>query len=129
MRSWLVSALILAALSVAPVPASAVSCLECRCASTLEIICHETPDPIQHPVLVCNISCGEPFSSVQPNDGDCSLQFPSCTPDNTVTTGDPLPAAAPVVSPWMLPFVVILLSLIGGHRLLRRSRERDPSDS
>ena len=99
-----------------------------RTGAPREFFCHETPDPIQHPGVVCRISCGG-FSSIQPNDGDCSLQAPNCTPDNTSTIGDPVPAPAPVVSPWMLPFVVILLSLIGSHRLLRRSRERDPSDS
>ena len=127
MRSWAMSALILAVLSVTPVPASAVSCLECFCSSESahpdEIICFETAERAQFPGVACRVACGG-FASIQPNVGACSLQAPNCTPDNTRTSLPPLPPA-PVFSPWVLSFVAILVSLIYMFRLRRRQvRER-----
>ena len=125
MRAWVMSALFLIVLSVAPVPASAVSCLECLCASTSahpsDIFCLETADPIQLPRQACRFSCGGDASN-QPNDGACSLQAPNCTPANTATN-PPQVSTTPVLSPWALAFVATLLSLIGVFGV-RRVRQR-----
>ena len=121
MRAWVVSALFLIVLSVAPVPASAVFCLKCKCES--EIVCLETKEEIQRPGAACSFSCGEPFPSIQPYDEACSTASPDCTPENTRTLPSTL-SAAPVLSPWALSIVAILLGLGGVFTLRRRMRER-----
>ena len=121
MRAWVMSALFLIVLSVAPVPASAVACLKCKCLND-DIFCYETENPIQHPGPVCRFACGEQFDALQPYDEACSAATPDCTPANT--SGLPQPAPAPVLSPWALSIVAILLSLGGVFTLRRRVRER-----
>ena len=58
---------------------------------------------------------------------DCSERT-ECNAANTIGPGS-LVSPAPVFSAWALPFVAILLSLVGVFRLRRRVRERSPIGS